>query len=201
MFAPRILHISRSAISRRFSSIQETLTNTMLPVRPSKVMAAFGVQLQEMLAEEMLQMQEETLASDEMRDALFRSTRNLNKNTGKIQFAVRTGGQGPSLDKLVEENTQIINKLLSSTSSDPTQRHGALSQAIMTFTETRMMQHFFDTGSLAAPSILQPCDDEEYIGAALGFAQELSRYAVGRASENDTSSIAICHRLIMQVGT
>jgi len=152
-----------------------------------------------MIADEMLAMQEETQAADDLRDSLFRMTRNVIKNTGKIQFAVRTGGQGSAVNNLVEENTRIINELLVATGGDSMQRSGQLSQAITTFTETRMMQHFFDTGALAAPSLLQPCDDEEYVGAALGFSQELSRYAVGRACENDTTSIEMCRNLIMQV--
>jgi predicted translin family RNA/ssDNA-binding protein len=175
-----------------------------LPVRPSAVMESFGVELQELLAKEMQEMQDETIAADEMRDGMFRSTRNLSKNTGKIQFAVRTGGQGGVIDALVEENKRIIGDLIASTSSDPMQRAGggALGNAIQSFTETRMMQHFFETGALASPSTVGAfCNDEEYIGAALGFAQELSRYAVGRACENDTASIALCRRLIVQLNT
>ena len=30
---------------------------------------------------------------------------------------------------------------------------------------------------------MQPCNDDEYIGAALGFAQELARYALSRGCE------------------
>lgn len=158
-------------------------TSSTMPVRPSKVMAAFGVELQAMIADEMLAMQEETQSADDMRDSLFRMTRNVIKNTGKIQFAVRTGGHGPTVDALVEENTRIINELLISAGGEPSQRSGQLSQAITTFTETRMMQHFFSTGALAAPSLLQPCDDDEYMGAALGFSQELARYAKRRAKK------------------
>jgi len=33
---------------------------------------------------------------------------------------------------------------------------------------------------------MAPCGDEEYVGAVLGFAQELSRYALGRAAEVST---------------
>jgi len=47
--------------------------------------------------------------------------------------------------------------------------------------------------------VLQPCNDEEYMGAALGFAQVLSRYAVGRACDNDTASIAVCRTIITQL--
>ena len=62
-----------------------------------------------------------------------------------------------------------------------------------------MMQAFFKTGSLPPPSAFHPCSDEEYLGAVLGFAQELSRYVVGRACEGDTSSIAICRTIIVQL--
>ena len=61
------------------------------------------------------------------------------------------------------------------------------------------MQHFFENGSLAAPSVLQPCSDEEYLMAALGFAQQLSRYCVGRACESDKASISICREIIVQL--
>lgn len=172
-----------------------------LPVRPSAVMESFGLSVQELLSKEMQEMQDETLGADEMRDGLFRSTRSLFKNTGKIQFAVRTGGHGSVIDALVTENKTIIGDLIASTSGDPMQRGGALGNAIQSFTETRMMQHFFDTGMLASPSTVSPANDDEYIGAALGFAQELSRYAVGRACENDTASIALCRNLIVQLNT
>ena len=46
-----------------------------------------------------------------------------------------------------------------------------------------MYYYFFTSGLLVAPSELQPCNDEEYIGAALGFAQEIPRYVIGRATE------------------
>ena len=72
-----------------------------------------------------------------------------------------------------------------------------LSSAIQSFTETRMMQYFFENGVLAAPSLLQPCSDEEYLMAALGFAQQLSRYCVGRACEGDRASIQLCRDIIV----
>ena len=171
---------------------------TTLPVRPSAVMSSFGKELQEALSAEMQIMQEETLVGDEMRDKLFKSSRAVFKNTGKIQFAVRTGITD-GVDALIAENSSLVNGLLEQINNDPIQRSGQLGNSIQSFTETRMMQSFFDTGKLAGPSALQPCNDDEYMGAALGFAQELSRYAVGRAIENDTNSISICKQVIMQL--
>jgi len=169
-----------------------------LPQLPSSVLASFGAQLQQALAGEMLAMQEETLAGDETRDLVFRHTRTVQKNTCKIQFAVRTGDLSV-VDKLVEENRGTISQVLELLGGDPTQRERMLSQAIEKFTEVRMMQYFFTTGRLASPSLVQPCNDDEYIGAALGFAQDLSRYVVGRACDADEASIAICRTLVIQL--
>jgi hypothetical protein len=51
------------------------------------------------------------------------------------------------------------------------------------YAEAKIFHYFFTNGVLAPPSAMKPCNDEEYIGAALGFAQELTRYVVGRATE------------------
>lgn len=45
------------------------------------------------------------------------------------------------------------------------------------------MLQFLRQGRLSTLSEMAPCGDEEYVGAVLGFAQELSRYALGRAAE------------------
>ena len=186
------LRFNRSTVHRKMS------VNT-LPTRPSAVMSDFGMALQDALAKEMQEMQDECAGDDETRDWLFRNTRAILKNNSKIQFAVRTGEQGAHVDALIAENTTNIATLLEKISNKPLQRSGQLGHAIQAFTETRMMEHFFNTGSLAAPSALQPCNDEEYMGAALGFAQVLSRYAVGRACDNDTDSIAVCRTIITQL--
>ena len=122
----------------------------MLPVRPSAVMGEFGSQLQDLLAKEMQEMQDEMAAEDEPKDGLFRSTRAIFKNNNKILFAVRTGVQGPEIDQLIQQNTANVAELLEKIDGNPLQRNGPLGNAITVFTETRMMQHFFDTGTLPA---------------------------------------------------
>lgn len=54
-----------------------------------------------------------------------------------------------------------------------------------------MLVEFFSTGKLASPSSISLCNDEEYIGASIGWAQELSRYALQRAIDGETSSVEI----------
>ena len=169
-------------------------------MRPSSMMAGFGHDLQEKLKTDMAPMVDEVQAEDDRRDDIFKSSRDILKNTGKISFAVRTGQtQDGVVEKLVSETSNMVSELLSKVGDDPEKRFGILSQSIQSFTESRMMQNFFNTGTLSPPSSLQPCNDEEYLLASLGFAQQLSRYCVGRACDNDRNSIRICRELILQL--
>lgn len=173
---------------------------SILPVRPSSMMAGFGEELQDKLSAALAPSIEEVQAEDDRRDEITRSSRKISKNNSKISFAVRTGQtQDGIVASLVAETSDMVSDLLGKIGDDPEKRSGFLSNAIQSFTEARMMQHFFENGSLAAPSVLQPCSDEEYLMAALGFAQQLSRYCVGRACESDKASISICREIIVQL--
>jgi len=176
------------------------MTSMALPSLPKSVLDSFGGQVQQSLAPDVSAMQDESLTSDEKRDVLFKHVRSLTKSIVKIQFAVRIGDTC-GVDSVIQECRDIIATVLQLIGSDPTKREGQLAQAIEKFTEVCMVQQFFATGRLASPSALQPCNDEEYIGAALGFAQELSRYVVGRASEGDEASIRICQSIIVQLNS
>lgn len=175
------------------------MSAAQLPTPPKSVLDAFGTSVQASLAPDVSAMVQESSEGEEKRDIVTKHTRALLKNAAKIQFAVRIGDASSVVADLVEESRGIITTVLEVIGSDPTKREGFLANAIEKFTEIRMMQHFFQTGKLASPSALQPCNDEEYIGAALGFAQELSRYVVGRASDGDEHSIRICQSLIVQL--
>ena len=109
------LRFNRSTVHRKMS------VNT-LPTRPSAVMSDFGMALQDALAKEMQEMQDECAGDDETRDWLFRNTRAILKNNSKIQFAVRTGEQGAHVDALIAENTTNIATLLEKISNKPLQR-------------------------------------------------------------------------------
>jgi predicted translin family RNA/ssDNA-binding protein len=171
-----------------------------LPTRPSSVMEVFGHELQEQLKTDMAPMVDEVQAEDDRRDEIFKSSREILKNNGKISFAVRTGQTHDGVvENMVKVTSTMVSELLAKVGDDPEKRSGILSQSIQSFTETRMMQNFFESGTLSPPSVLQPCNDEEYLMASLGFAQQLSRYCVGRACENDRNSIRICRELILQL--
>lgn len=199
----RICLISYStAVSRlhsSFGSISQSLVASMKPVRPTSIMSHFGNNLKASIEKEMEEMQLETTNHEEMRDSLFKTTRKISKNNGKIQFAVRNGDPEQIAMPTIAENVALMESALESIGYDDIKRSEFLSHSIQNFTEIQMMHHFFDTGLLADPTHFQPCNDEEYLAAALSFAQELARYSVGRACEDDHHSIAICRDLILQL--
>eukprot|EP00854_Cymbomonas_tetramitiformis_P003954 gene3954-4923_t len=170
----------------------------MLPAKPTSVLSPFGRALQEAAAADIHAMRAELILDDEKNQKVYKSTRVIFGNVNNILFATRTG-QFDSVERLVLETASTISEVLGSLGEDASQRKGNLSSAIEKFTETRLLQEFFLTGRLAPVSALQPCNDEEYLQACLGLAQELARYAVNRAVEGDIDSINTCRALCTEL--
>jgi len=171
-----------------------------LPKLPTNSLSSFGLSLQSSIDYEIIQMQEESITSDELRDMIFRQTRTVFKNTTQILFLIKTGrGIDDNSMKFFDENKTIIKSLLIATESDVLSREGRLNHAIERFTEVRLLKHFFENGTLCGPDLLDNPDDENFIGAMLGFAQELSRYVIGRACDNDVNSIYLCKAIVSQI--
>jgi hypothetical protein len=96
-------------------------------------------------------------------------------NISSIQTSLLTN------DQSIQEVIQLIN-------NDPIQREAKLSGHIERHTINVLLVHFFEQGQLLSPTHLQPLiNDEEYIAASLGWAQELARYALHQACLNDLS--------------
>jgi len=161
-------------------------------------MSAFGRALQERLTAIVQPIHQQASASDDLRDAIFRETKAVFRNNAQIFFMVRTGEMS-NLDQLIQENEAMLSAVLASLKQDETHREGRLSHAIEKFTEARLLQKFFLTGKLVAPSEVQPCNDDEYLSAVLGFAQEISRYVIGKASDGDFVSITLCRALVTEL--
>lgn len=117
---------------------------------------------------------------------MYRLTKNVAVTTTNIMRKLKIGDF--NVDDLINSNiAQLDKEELRSEAI----REGRVSQVIEKFTEARMFLSFFKTGALAPLSQLGICNDEEYVGAALGFAQELARYGVGCAIEVCTQHISI----------
>jgi predicted translin family RNA/ssDNA-binding protein len=63
----------------------------------------------------------------------------------------------------------------------------------------QLLIDFFSTGKLSSPSSIPVCNDEEYIAACIGWAQELSRYSSMRAIEGDISSVEIVRSALTEL--
>jgi hypothetical protein len=75
-------------------------------------------------------------------------------------------------------------QLLQITGNDVCQRESRLSFHFEKALLPKMMFYFYKVGMLLPQSIATPgFSDSEYLGAAIGFAGELARYAINRACE------------------
>lgn len=125
-------------------------------------------------------------------------TRKVHSNTNRILFSVRTGNV-QNVDSYVSESQSILANLFGEAGKTHSVHDMRLNSALERFSEAKLMLQFLRSGRLSTLSEMSPCGDEEYIGAVLGFAQELSRYALGRAAEGDVISVALCQRLVVQL--
>lgn len=126
-----------------------------------------------------------------------RVTKHISLTTAKVMRRLKSGNF--EVESLVQENAEEVRSLTQSI--DESLREGRVSSVIEKFVEMKLYHQFFLTGRLAAPSSIGTCNDEEYLGATLGFSQELARYAVACAVENDMHSISICRQLLVQLNT
>ena len=162
-----------------------------IPAQPASLISEFGRHLQASVAAEVEAVQDELVAMDERRDAVFKGTRTVFKKIARAMFSLSTG-LADGTDVLIADAAGEVEALLG---HDKAGRDGNLSLAIETLTEAKLLRHFFVTGRLCPMSECANVTGEEYLAGCLRFAADLSRYVVGRATEGDERSIRICQRL------
>jgi len=108
-------------------------------------------------------------------------------------------GKISGIDVSITENKVLLLKLLESIGNDSTLREEKVSFSIERLCVIILLYKFYTTGRLASQSELSICNDEEYIGSVLSFAQEISRYVLGRACEGDIDSIETCRQVVLQL--
>jgi hypothetical protein len=116
------------------------------------------------------------------------------KNAAKIIEMIRSG-RIEEVDDLLIASKSTISGLLSVVQQNQALRNGRLRMAIEKIVEAEMLTIFFRTGKLAVFDVVQPCNDEEYVIAALSMTQELSRYCKERACEVNYNGYLdqLCH--------
>jgi predicted translin family RNA/ssDNA-binding protein len=55
---------------------------------------------------------------------------------------------------------------------------------------------FYTTGKVFTKLEVRPCNDEEYIASVLSFVQEIPRFVINRACDNDIYSVDISRKLV-----
>ncbi len=90
-------------------------------------------------------------------------------------------GDIESLSKRLEENSKDLINFLDLIEYDLYQREIRLGSYLEQHCLALILLYFYQNGMLIPFSLCQPCGDEEYIGAVILFAQELSRYALNQA--------------------
>eukprot|EP01041_Mallomonas_annulata_P010026 gene10026-20875_t len=148
-----------------------------VPNLPKSIVTEFGHELQSSLSKEISDIEDE-LASIENRKSALYSKHHIS---------------------LVGQNHALLAEALDMVQGNIFLRQGRLSHVIEDFVEIQLLGHFFSFGNLAPPSLMQPCTDEEYLGAALAASQAMARYSVGQAGENDANSVRICLMLTNQL--
>lgn len=98
-------------------------------------------------------------------------------------------GEILNIDSQFQETVSNIADLMQKVNNDPCQRESRVSFIIEKLLIPRLLHQFFLTGKLAKQSEFTFCNDDEYVGAVIGFCQELCRYAVNRACEVSPCSL------------
>lgn len=128
---------------------------------------------------------------EEARDDFFKNVKLLHALQNDLAHSVRSGLVDVT-PKLIESNEAVLLQLVESINGDECARESKLGFLIEKSRATLLLHRFFQEGKIATQSSLQPCNDNEYIGAVLTFAQSLNQYALGVACEGDVASIELC---------
>jgi predicted translin family RNA/ssDNA-binding protein len=85
--------------------------------------------------------------------------------------------------------------------SDRSPRDANLTSRVEDFARLLAFNHFLISGTLLAPSHCgEFVTDEEYLaGACMGLCQDLSRYAIGRATARDLMSVKVARDLVQEI--
>jgi predicted translin family RNA/ssDNA-binding protein len=80
----------------------------------------------------------------------------------------------------------------------------AVASCLEHFVTASLLEQFFSTGVLAPRAVLSsavgtPLLDSEYLLGVMGLCQELSQYAIGRATQRDCGSVLLCSTLVSSV--
>lgn len=175
-------------------------TFVQVPSIPTKRLSSAGSVIERKLQGNITLIEAALQEDAEEREDFYRTLKLVTNRNQDIIQQVRAGQMEQS-QRLLQENTEQLLSLLNVIGKDVVRREAKLSGHIERHCVAEMYLYFFQSGQLLPQSLSlqQQTTDDEYIGAALGWAQEVSRYALQRACEGDENSVEICRRVVTQL--
>jgi predicted translin family RNA/ssDNA-binding protein len=170
----------------------------MKPSKPAVLLSSFGRELLNSISQDIDGMISDQHARDDMREDIWKTIRSIQTKSHQIHFAFRIGDFDRTMNMLAEGD-KCLAEILDKLGENHSLREGNVSQCVEKMTGARLLYKFFESGKLAGMDEVQPCRDEEYIGAVLSFAMDISKYCVGRAIAEDEGSIELVKKMITQL--
>ena len=167
----------------------------MLPQDSTREFSDFGLAINGLIADQFSDIVKIMKERERISEKSNLAKQFVMENISKITFS------SPRDESLVQALISDTNLFLNQELSSNEEKNNRLSLAIEKFVEVKLFRLFRETGKLAGKADVLPCDDDDYIGAVLGFAQELSRYCVGRAIDRDLKTISLCRDVVSQINS
>ena len=145
------------------------------------------------------------IASDDKRQDAYDQSRKFQKAMIKAQNDLKQnkGGVSESITELQIFLAEAIGKNEEDTTGR-VPRIANLNQRVEDLCRFMAFHHFLETGKILPPSACfdspMKATDEEYLaGACMGLCQDLSRYALGRATARDVNSVQQARDLVNEI--
>lgn len=140
-------------------------------------------------------------AVSKIKEKVFPLGRELSQKTSLVLHLLHCGSVD-SAKSTAADATTVLSALMQELEGAPDFLRGAQSWTLSSYVCTFCLNHFFATGLLGSVTDFegdfQP-NDTEYLLGVMSLCHELKRYAVGRATHRDVSSVQLCKELLSQV--
>lgn len=140
---------------------------------------------------------------EEKRQAAFEISRKIHVQFVKTRsdMELPTATTENTFQNIAEIGTILQDATGTGTTDNRSPREANLTNRVEEYVRLLALNHFLASGTLISPSQCGTfVTDEEYLaGACMGLSQDLSRYAIGRATARDLPSVKTTRNLIQEV--
>jgi predicted translin family RNA/ssDNA-binding protein len=135
--------------------------------------------------------------ADEKRQKAYEASRKLHAAIVQARTALETDEDA---SKIAGDNLQQLFSTLVSPEADRNPRDANFASRLEDFVRLKAFSYFLQTGRLLPPSHCHFATDEEFLaGACMGFAADLARYGMGRATVRDADSVKMARNLVQDI--